>query len=280
MTILTSRLIPLLCSLLLAPLAFANIEAPNQAPAVEKQYQIELIIFSQINQRALLSEQWPKLQPVTTDPSGAYQLIPASETKPLETEPLDTEQLAYTLLPDDQFKLMHAQANLNRNPLYQTITHFAWIQTVPPPNQTEIIHINAGALFDEQGNPIQPIDTNPESDSLTGEQQEPLPTNTHQVTGTLAINLDRYFNLSVDLVFSEPSIDLAPLVPPGYFGPNPGPLLHFRLLQSRRMKSGELDYIDHPLYGILVEIFPIEPAEHTDQDTPPQDGEQQKPLAT
>ena len=35
----------------------------------------------------------------------------------------------------------------------------------------------------------------------------------------------------------------------------------FRMQQSRRLRSKEVHYIDHPLFGLIVLITPYEPAE-------------------
>jgi hypothetical protein len=32
----------------------------------------------------------------------------------------------------------------------------------------------------------------------------------------------------------------------------------FRLDTSRRMRSGELHYLDHPVFGVLIKVIPIE----------------------
>ncbi|MBS0351525.1 MAG: hypothetical protein JSR33_10145, partial [Proteobacteria bacterium] len=33
--------------------------------------------------------------------------------------------------------------------------------------------------------------------------------------------------------------------------------VRFNLIQNLRMKSEELNYIDHPLYGVLIKIIPL-----------------------
>jgi hypothetical protein len=46
-------------------------------------------------------------------------------------------------------------------------------------------------------------------------------------------------------------------------GPDDEPMLSFPFSQSRRMRSGELHYLDHPLIGILVLVTPYEEDEDT-----------------
>lgn len=44
-------------------------------------------------------------------------------------------------------------------------------------------------------------------------------------------------------------------------GPNGRPLLSYSFQQQRRMRSGELHYLDHPVLGLLVKVTPYEPGE-------------------
>lgn len=44
-------------------------------------------------------------------------------------------------------------------------------------------------------------------------------------------------------------------------GPNGRPLLSYAFQQQRRMRSGELHYLDHPVVGLLVKVTPYEPGQ-------------------
>ncbi len=66
--------------------------------------------------------------------------------------------------------------------------------------------------------------------------------------GTLRLYRGRYLHLQADLRYADP------LLGPGEgFEP-----LRVPLRQSRRMRSGELHYLDHPRLGILVRVTPVE----------------------
>ena len=69
------------------------------------------------------------------------------------------------------------------------------------------------------------------------------------VHGTVTVSLGRYLEVAVDLLYHRPSSDEAasPPVAPS----------RFRLVAERRMRSGELHYIDHPLFGVLMQITPL-----------------------
>jgi hypothetical protein len=86
------------------------------------------------------------------------------------------------------------------------------------------------------------------------------------VDGTLRLVVSRYLHAEVDLLYRDPSPDAETrtyrrpglLVPEGAERQLPA---GFRLETSRRMRSGEIHYIDHPRFGVLVFVNPWEPEE-------------------
>ncbi len=67
-----------------------------------------------------------------------------------------------------------------------------------------------------------------------------------RVRGTLRLYRSRYLHLEADLVYTRPSAELL------------AASSRFALRESRRMRSGELHYLDHPLFGILVRATPYQ----------------------
>ena len=72
------------------------------------------------------------------------------------------------------------------------------------------------------------------------------------VRGIVNVSLARYLHLEIDLLYDRSRTDavtaLDEAVP-----------TRFRLRSKRRMRSKELHYVDHPLFGVLVLITPVEP---------------------
>jgi hypothetical protein len=64
----------------------------------------------------------------------------------------------------------------------------------------------------------------------------PLPV----LDGILRVYRLRYLHVDVDLVYHRSGVDTP-----------------FRLQTSRRMRSGELHYLDHPLFGLLILVTPL-----------------------
>lgn len=66
---------------------------------------------------------------------------------------------------------------------------------------------------------------------------------TSGLVGEIALSRGRYLHLTLDLVYTEP-------------GAGGGPPQRFALRQTRRMRSNERHYIDHPRIGVVAVITP------------------------
>jgi hypothetical protein len=178
-----------------------------QAVEPEQFYQIEVIVFSHINNEGLGSEYWPALPPQAVNPNAI--VMP------------DDQWLAQT-----QWKLQSVDQSLKRNN-YSVLMHRAWLETAANLRKNKTIRLTGGEDF---GN------------------------NLYQVSGTMAILLERYFNIYFNLRFLIPWEQLQSLNLTNI--DHHGPYAEFKMEQPLRMRSNELNYIDHPLYGIFVEIIP------------------------
>lgn len=195
----------------------------------QKWYQIELIVFSHLTSQNLTLEQWPQVIPKTS-PNVVSLKSPASSP-----QSDDNYQLVAR-----QYLALNEEANLlNRQSGYKVLLHTAWIQKVNGPKQALPIKIVGGNLYN------------------VGSNSQP------QINGTITISLRRYFDVQFSLYFAERAQELNALSPNGYFSNLDQGLAYFHLLQTRRMRSNELNYISYPLYGVLIKIIPINRAENT-----------------
>ena len=68
------------------------------------------------------------------------------------------------------------------------------------------------------------------------------------VEGTLRLHRARYLHLNADLLYRRAApADADVTLPAG-----------FRMAQSRKMRSEEIHYLDHPLFGVIVQVTPYE----------------------
>lgn len=213
----------------------------DQSSASQKTYQIEMIIFSQINKTAIDSEEWPPTDAFILPDTKVATLVPNNNGLDAPT----TGQNQIQLLPTSKFKLNAIEAHLDRSPNYKPIMHIAWLCSFDKPVNKLPIHIQGGQYYNDNGSLIDK--------PTTDDQNTLIP----QVDGLVSIKLNRFFDVTANLVFSAPLKQIASIGQTDYFNNFDSGLLHFHLLQSRRMRSSELNYIDFPLYGIVMEVFPV-----------------------
>ncbi len=223
-------------------------------------------------------------------PAGANQPtdVPTSDT--LAPEPSELPAPAgqppepYTRLPEEALRLKTEFKRLQQSRDLQPEIHLAWRQPVTRQQQAQWLYLrtpdpaiqaekthdaeerSATAHTTESGIPggLEPIAAiAPEPPSLEG---------------TIRISVGRYLHVELDLLrrikTAEPhAIEYAPPLADDYTAQT-RPYKTYRMQAHRRMRSGELHYIDHPLMGVLIKITPYEPppaeAPVPPEATPPQ----------
>lgn len=204
-----------------------------------KVYQIELIIFSRLRSKTLDSEQWPLIDPSAIKRSQAILLAPTPDTSDY-----------YKRLATQDFVLKREQARFDKkHDYYPTLLHIAWRQPVDGPRDAKAVRIYGGKHYSNGGSTLE----------RSTDESQPYDSQAHwQVNGTMTVSVRRYFDVRLDLLFAAPTKQLVHLSNTDYFDYTNSRLVYFRLLQNRRMRSNELNYIDFPLYGVLIKITPVE----------------------
>lgn len=208
-------------------------------------YQIELLIFSHIDAAGVNSEQWP----VITQPK--LNLATAWGLNPLVDNNATTDGLTktYQLLPNYNFNLTNTDQKLIDTDGYKVLLHIAWQQDLTDPKSAKWIHIFGGNGYDNDGNVIIQ-----DTDGRASYDQAPH----WQVDGLLRLDTVRYINSHYKFYFATPTTDIQALSNTDNFAKLDDPLIYFTLNQKRRMRSNELNYIGHPLYGVLVNITKVD----------------------
>jgi hypothetical protein len=126
---------------------------------------------------------------------------------------------AFRFEPGNTLLLTPEDGRLQRSNLYRVVFHRAWVQPVPDRDQLRPMLIQAGERIG------------------TG----------WRIEGFLGVTRGRYLHLDTRLWYTpNPSPDAQD---PGYM----------ELREQRRMRSGELHYLDHPKFGVLARVDPIQP---------------------
>lgn len=139
------------------------------------------------------------------------------------------------------FKLQAIEDAMRRSSLYRPLLHWHWRQPGWERRQAKLIHVQipAGSALPVT-EPVMGVPTPQPPLADTGEigidsVDRPL------LDGTVSLARSRYLHMAVDLI---------------YVDPNSG--IPLQLRETRRMRSGELHYLDHPRFGVLVQVTPVE----------------------
>lgn len=259
---LPARLTTLAGALLLAAGAAAQLPpspAPPAPPALlagqqtaERWYQVELIVFRYLEPIGLDGEQFPPA-PVG-DYRGAQVLI--TELPELADEPpaiahAPVLPVAFQALTEDELGLKNAAAALQRNGNLAVLAHVGWRQpsygsglnqarrvlirdpAAPPPEWALLPGMDAPAGERPLPGP------GPQAEPVTGTGDPRAAPAPPVWEGTAQLRVGRYLDVGLDLTLYHD--DDVPL----------------RLIDSRRMRLGELHYVDHPLFGVLLQVVPF-----------------------
>jgi hypothetical protein len=183
-----------------------------------RQFDIEVVIFAHINAYDG-GEAWPREEGNVFSP-GAGEAPPLDEVR--ASLPHSFEQGAdWQALPDSARKLTAVAEALRRSNNYRPLVHLHWRQALMEPAAAQSIEIaSLGGAREDRTNP--------------------------RVEGSLRLSVARYLHLETDLRLIE---DVR-------YMPQDNQAAVYSLRQSRRMRSGELHYIDHPRLGVLALVTP------------------------
>ncbi|MCW8908256.1 MAG: peptidoglycan binding protein CsiV [Sedimenticola sp.] len=213
------RLSHITCSLLLALL----VVLPAQAAEDVTWYEIELILFKQ-GEGGTDTEQWPE-DPGSPDWDNLVTLQPPTGGNTAQRQPFE-------ILPESSWQLRNLYNGLRRSAAAEPLFYQAWRQPVSG-NEADSRPIYLGPRLERT------------------EDTDPTP----QFEGTLRISVNRYFHVNIDLLLMGANRTIPVTESPLFTSPTLGSI---RFAAKRRMRSGELHYIDHPKLGALIQISRIE----------------------
>ena len=195
-------------------------------------YTVEVLVFQHLSDAGLYAEHWPA-EPGAPAVEEALSLSLEAGGGGEQTD----DRPAFRLLGRSALQLGEAAGRLKRSAGYRPLLHVAWLQPGYTRSDARKVHIHTNL---------------PNRFRTTGELDL---SDRHVVDGTLRLSRARYLHLEADLLHQrEIPID-APIN-----------VDLFRLQESRRMRSREVHYIDHPLFGLLVLVTPYEPVEEDIDD--------------
>ncbi|MBU1558788.1 MAG: peptidoglycan binding protein CsiV [Gammaproteobacteria bacterium] len=210
----------------------------STAQAQNNLYQVNIIVFRHITNEALTSEQWPN-QLITPDLRNALDL------KPLDQTILNDEQNLfgvdrYQALPDNQIGLKKEIYRLSRHSDYQILLKTSWVQPITSIRYARWVHVHGGQTYDATG---QAIEADPDN-ALIAPYWE--------IDGKIRIGQQHYYEIDAQLTLTEPLASLGL----DNNGSTDNALTSFPLKAHQRTRLNEINYLDHPLFGTLIQIIP------------------------
>jgi hypothetical protein len=160
--------------------------------------------------------------PLTPDQAIAVEPEPTPATAPAD------DPLAFRVLAPEQLQLNNEYRKLTNVAAYRTVLHAGWVQPGLPDNQAKPFDLTLLGVVNPRGN--------------------------------VRVYLSRFLHVSLDISYEDGSAAATttaePLgnelrevtLPPRY-----------RLTTERQTRSGELHYFDHPAFGVLVRVTPVQP---------------------
>lgn len=150
-------------------------------------------------------------------------LPPISDARIL-TPAVSPGSKAFQALEPSRYRLQGEWSRLQSSAEYRPLLHTAWMQPGLPREQAVGVVLESGAA----------------SASLGG--AKPL-------SGVVKVGLSRYLHLDANLLYRKP-------VKAGV-GDGAPAYETFQLSESRRMRSRETHYLDHPMFGVIALITPL-----------------------
>ena len=233
----------------------------SAAPAADevRYYDIELIIFESLDPAAKISEVWKHEASMDVPPLAVELGQPYPGPIPKEFDP----KLAYKPLTSSELQLTEEAKLLTASNNYRILLHTGWHQPGMDADTALPVHINQSFL-ETAPTPLTPAGMPP---PVTG-QSFPAATSSETQTrsilnGYIKIILSRYLHADVNLTYTT-NIPLAPpaAAPASLYDDQevkPIELTQptvYQLSQTRKMRSKELHYIDHPVIGVLLLATP------------------------
>lgn len=221
-------------------------------------YRVEVVIVGYFDESSAASEHWaialeqPLDETMIEDTVGDQEFLlqeADAEVESLNLEPDVTEPdpAAGLIRPASGLDFRSAAQRFNYRQDMQVLWHQAWLEKIQ-----------------DQDNAIaHEIDISGEKNGLQS-----------QITGTISLYKSRFLHIQPDLKLQQNVQGYTDNPDDPYSSERQWlPIRAAHIDRSRRMRSNEIHYLDHPLLGIVAKVTPIETAEEetaapSDSDSP------------
>ena len=235
----------------------------------DRWYEVEIIVFSHQADPGQDGEVWPEVE-LPASLEQAIVLAPPLDSEASiegsdgtgEPEQPDGLVTPYQMLSGDQLKMDAFDGRLVRAADFTPLIHAAWRQPAFPRGVSMPLRIHWEQEVPEEA-PLpeeEALITPPQMPESGDDAEEVSDTPSPSLTGTLTVSVNRYLHLDVDLYYQPEVADdeeAGTFNLFDMFAEEETPRV-YRMHQSRRMRSSEIHYLDHPRFGLIVQVTPYE----------------------
>ena len=219
------------------------------APVLADWYQVEVVLFEYTRPDA--DNEWWYENPGLPGRDQTIELI-MNTADPVAGETLeaaDEEDLsAYLALPEEDYRLGGVRRALEASGQYRPLLHVAWQQPGFDARRTRAIHLD-NTQFEEE--PPEQAEPEPGEAAYRPEYTPPVMI----YDGSVRLRRSRFLHIDVDFAYfpeflKRPEPELAE----GTADTERPQADYVRMTESRRIKPDEINYFDHPLFGLIIQV--------------------------
>lgn len=209
-----------------------------------------LLFFSCLSTAYAKSDRWYRVEVLvfeTKDKNALTEDWPADPGKPMLTNSVNLVSdptVQYGQVADNQLVLTDVKKRIQKN--YRLVLHKGWRQPISDKEHAQSVHLLGGKYFGHD---------------------EAQADNYHELDGIVRFTAGHYLHVDADLLFKKPmkilsgeaatTARFAELSDKTNWQNQPDVKLQsFRLKEISRLKMDEIQYIDHPMYGVIVMVTP------------------------
>ncbi|MDH5444684.1 MAG: peptidoglycan binding protein CsiV [Gammaproteobacteria bacterium] len=239
--------------LLISTILFFFINNYTLAEENIRYYDIELVVFENLEESADNNEIWP---------SGKQLVVPDNATIlgqkfKGELPPEYDSRHLFKLLSLDDYQLKEHSDMLKESENYRVLLHMGWRQPGLARDKAIPIHFTH-VISENTEEPAPQEGTVPNSEPDVQSVPASSIRSLANLEGVINIVLSRYLHLDVEMLYKKEADDVSvDMYDTSFLEERSDREPIYYLKQNRRMRSKETHYIDHPKFSMLVRITPF-----------------------
>ena len=221
-------------------------------------YQVEVVLFAYTEPDAG-GELWYENPGLPARRQTIGLIMETADPLPGATPgpPQEDDLMPYLALPKQDYRLAGVRRVLASSREYRPLFHVAWQQPGLDARDVRAVRLD-NTRFERKA--AEQVEVEPEPGQVRDEPEYTPPIKVFD--GTVRLRKSRFLHLDVDFAYFPGTLQQPDLDIPEQAARH-GRLSadYVRLTESRRIKPDDLNYFDHPLFGLIVQVSRMEISE-------------------